>query len=213
MNALYILVSRKGRCKQIHQKKLSESELRKVAELLKNGNNQFMYDVYMNNKDYCIQRLMSKFRADKMVAEDIFTDAVISLREKILNGKLTEIVNVKAYLSGTCKNIWLSELKRSKKDSVRDYGDIEDLYDRKIMELDMHSALAYREEIMNQLRKGLDKLDKKCRGIITSYYMDRRNMNEIAKIFGFANANVAKTTKMRCFNKLKKLVFKDNASK
>ena len=51
------------------------------------------------------------------------------------------------------------------------------------------------------VEKALGQLDKKCKEIIHASCIQNLSMKEVAKKMGFANANVAKTTKCRCYKK------------
>lgn len=56
------------------------------------------------------------------------------------------------------------------------------------------------------VEKGMALLGEKCRRAITLYYYQKKSMQEIASLLGWANENVAKKEKYRCLQKLRQLV-------
>jgi DNA-directed RNA polymerase specialized sigma24 family protein len=51
-------------------------------------------------------------------------------------------------------------------------------------------------------KKAMATLKTKCRRVLSLFYVERYSMKEVAKMMNFANDNVAKTIKSRCFNTL-----------
>ncbi len=63
-----------------------------------------------------------------------------------------------------------------------------------------------KKERIEILNKCIAELGKTCQKVLMYYYFDRRSMNEIAEIMGFASADTAKTKKYKCKKELDKKV-------
>ena len=59
-------------------------------------------------------------------------------------------------------------------------------------------------ELMEQ---ALQHLGEPCKEFLESYYLRKKNMSEIAKEFGYTNADNAKNQKYKCLMRLKKIFF------
>ncbi len=164
---------------------------------LKKGNNDILKTFYEQFANYCKQRLTNENRCSREDAEDIFIESLMNLREKLINGKVKSIANVKSYLYNTCHNMLLVRLEQEAKhqkyasDLERFYYESE--YNREGMEYD--------PELMNITKKSWDLLPERCKDILHLYYVDKVCMKEIAGLMDLSNADVAKTTKSRCYKK------------
>ena len=57
------------------------------------------------------------------------------------------------------------------------------------------------------MEKALGSLGEPCKGLLESYYLQKKDMTEIAATFGYTNADNAKNQKYKCLMRLKKLFF------
>ena len=57
------------------------------------------------------------------------------------------------------------------------------------------------------MEKALLSIGEPCRSLLEAYYLQKRNMAEIAESFGYTNADNAKNQKYKCLTRLKKLFF------
>ena len=53
----------------------------------------------------------------------------------------------------------------------------------------------------------MGSLGEPCKSLLEAFYMQKKGMQEIAGIFGYTNAENAKTQKYKCLMRLKKLFF------
>lgn len=79
-----------------------------------------------------------------------------------------------------------------------------------INEVDDPSQLEASEQNFEKRRlaaeKGLMQLKDKCREAIRLYYLQKKSMEEIAELLGWANEQVARNKKYRCLQKLRQLI-------
>ena len=57
------------------------------------------------------------------------------------------------------------------------------------------------------MEKAIGSLGEPCKSLIEAFYIQKRNMQDIASQFGYTNADNAKNQKYKCLMRLKKLFF------
>ena len=57
------------------------------------------------------------------------------------------------------------------------------------------------------MEAAMSKIGEPCKSLLDAYYIQKKNMQEIAVDFGYTNADNAKTQKYKCLVRLKKLFF------
>jgi len=55
------------------------------------------------------------------------------------------------------------------------------------------------------MEKSMKNLGEPCKSLLEAYYIQKKNMVEIAENFGYTNADNAKNQKYKCLMRLKKL--------
>jgi DNA-directed RNA polymerase specialized sigma subunit len=64
-----------------------------------------------------------------------------------------------------------------------------------------------KEMQFDQLTKAMDQLGEPCSSLLKAFYQDKKNMQEIAELFRYTNAENAKTQKYKCLTRLRKIFF------
>ena len=59
----------------------------------------------------------------------------------------------------------------------------------------------------SMMEKALSGLGEPCKSLLEAFYMEKKNMQEIATEFGYTNAENAKNQKYKCLMRLKKIFF------
>lgn len=135
-------------------------------------------------------------------ARDIFQEAIIVLYEKAKSGSFELHAQLKTYIYEVCRRLWLKKLAINQRFS----GDLanapETIATDEDIELYEHRAKDF--ELMEQ---ALQHLGEPCKELLESYYIRKKNMSEIAKEFGYTNADNAKNQKYKCLMRLKKIFF------
>ena len=57
------------------------------------------------------------------------------------------------------------------------------------------------------MEESLAKVGEPCKTLLEEFYIHKKQMQEIAEMFGYTNADNAKTQKYKCLVRLKKLFF------
>jgi hypothetical protein len=64
-----------------------------------------------------------------------------------------------------------------------------------------------RDQEFVMMEKAIANLGEPCKSLIEAFYIQKRNMQDIASQFGYTNADNAKNQKYKCLMRLKKLFF------
>ena len=192
---------------------MSKAEFEYLVSQLKQGNNQPLQQLTAYKED-CIGMLRNRSNGScrRDDAEDIFIDAVMAFRRNVLQGKAV-FQNVKGYLATICWNKWL-ESSRAKQRHFKKQEEVErQLYvvkeepvDHLVLEEERKAEQTQKNQRFQLITTAMAKLSEKCQQILKLAIIEELPMKEIAQIMGFASANVAKTTKSRCYNRLIKSV-------
>ena len=173
-------------------------DLRQIEASLKADDNKALHFIYTEYGKYCVNRLVSLKSCSIEEAEDLFIEGVMIFREKILRGEIQHLTNTRFYIYKICENRYLAKLKleKSKKNKLSeiehfyylsDYLKSDDDWDQNLLKATMHAWSGMKE---------------RCKDIIHYFYIDQLRMTEIAILMDLANADVAKSTKARCFKHL-----------
>ncbi len=174
-------------------------KLDQIIKSFRTEDNVAFKHIYLNYGKNCISKLM-KFRNCSLEdGEDLFVEALMIFREKILAGNLKELSNLENFLFKICDNNFLAKI-RMEKSKEKKVSDVEFFYYKSDYvseeEEDFHA-------ILGQLtKKAWARLSERCKDIISYFYIDKLKMEEIARLMDFSSPDVAKTTKSRCYKQL-----------
>jgi RNA polymerase sigma factor (sigma-70 family) len=133
-------------------------------------------------------------------ARDIFQEAMIVLYEKVKSGSFELNSQLKTYLYSVCRRLWLKRLNQMQRispevDNLEETIPVEE-------ELERHEQ---RNKDFVVMEQSLNSLGEPCKSLLEAYYLQRKNMVEIAGDFGYTNADNAKNQKYKCLMRLKKI--------
>jgi len=151
---------------------------------------QFLYKEFPK-----IQVNICKSGGTKQEAEEIFTDALILLVEKVSNPKFELTSKLSTYLYGITRFLWMNELKKTKRKYELEWSDTLILMDK---DLDYD---ADKEEQLKQLESVIAQVSQRCQEIFEMFYFKKESMQRIADVLGFTSVNSAKTQKYKCIEK------------
>ncbi len=170
-------------------------EIRK--SLIANDNLALRY-LYVEFGDYCTQNLIKKRRCAEDEADEFFVEAVMILREKVLNGTIDRLTNTRYYLYKTCENLYLARLKsdKAKKAKMTDLQYF--FYESEYTE----EGDTWDEPLSDAATKAWAELTERCKDILYYFYVDALGFAEIVDLMDLSSVDVAKTTKARCYKRL-----------
>lgn len=176
----------------------------KELELLKGlaiNDKKAVETIYRENFN-SIQSLVLNNNGSSDDAKDLFQEAIIVLFEKAKSGQFELNCQLKTYLYSVCRRLWLKRLQQAN----RYTGDLDTVNEVVPVEEDLEEHERKNEEF-RLMEKAIANLGEPCKSLIEAFYIQKRNMQEIASSFGYTNADNAKNQKYKCLMRLKKIFF------
>jgi RNA polymerase sigma factor (sigma-70 family) len=162
---------------------------KKAVETIYKGNYNMVQSLIINNNG----------TADD--AKDIFQEAMIVLYEKARSGTFELNCQIKTYVYSVSRRLWLKKLQQANR-----YSEIGDIDTVVPVEEDLEDH-AKRDQEFEMMEKAISSLGEPCKSLLEAYYLQKKNMQEIASNFGYTNAENAKNQKYKCLMRLKKIFF------
>jgi RNA polymerase sigma factor (sigma-70 family) len=135
-------------------------------------------------------------------AKDVFQEAMIVLYQKAKSGTFELQSQIKTYLYAVSRRIWLKRLLQQNK-FLTSNDNHEELV---IVDEDVEEH-ERRDVEFSMMEKAMNSLGEPCRSLLEAFYLQKRQMQDIASSFGYTNADNAKNQKYKCLMRLKKLFF------
>lgn len=137
-------------------------------------------------------------------ARDIFQEAMIVLYERARTPEFELNCQLKTYLYSVCRRLWLKRLAQSQRyipqvSSIEETVPVEE-------DIELHEQKNLEFQMMERALLGLGE---PCKSLLEAFYIQRRNMSEIAATFGYTNPENAKNQKYKCLLRLRKLFFSE----
>ena len=149
-----------------------------------------------------VQSLVINNNGNSDDARDVFQEMMIVLYEKAGSGSFVLTSQLKTYIYSICRRLWLKRLQQQQK-FISEINSLEETIPVE-EELEMHEQ--QHGELM-MMEKAMLSLGEPCKSLLEAYYLQKKNMTEIAGNFGYTNADNAKNQKYKCLMRLKKLFF------
>ncbi|HET9278810.1 MAG TPA: sigma-70 family RNA polymerase sigma factor [Flavitalea sp.] len=137
-------------------------------------------------------------------ARDVFQEAMIVLYEKARSGSFELNCQLKTYVYSVCRRLWLKRLHQLQKYVPNANG----LEETVSVDEDMEVHDQRNSDFM-MMERALSSIGEPCKSLLEAFYLQKRNMTEIAGTFGYTNADNAKNQKYKCLLRLKKLFFSE----
>jgi RNA polymerase sigma factor (sigma-70 family) len=135
-------------------------------------------------------------------ARDIFQEAMVVLYEKSRDPQFELTCQIKTYLYSICRRLWLKRLQQQSRfgTPVEDFEETVPVEE----EIEAKEQLDADFETMDVAMRSLGE---PCKSLLEAFYIQKKQMVEIAEEFGYTNADNAKNQKYKCLMRLKKLFF------
>ncbi|MBO9571471.1 MAG: sigma-70 family RNA polymerase sigma factor [Chitinophagaceae bacterium] len=167
-------------------------------------NNREAIETIYSSHFGAIQSLIINNNGSSEDARDIFQEAMIVLYEKSRTPDFELNCLIRTYLYSVCRRLWLKKLSQSNRyipeiNGLEETIPVED-------EIEAHEQ---RHEEFQLMEKALGSLGEPCKSLLEAFYLQKKNMSEIAVAFGYTNPENAKNQKYKCLMRLRKLFFTD----
>ena len=151
-----------------------------------------------------VQSLIINNNGSSEDARDIFQEAMIVLYERARSADFQLHCQLKTYLYSICRRLWLKKLAHDQRYIPQVHGIEETVPVEE--EVDLHELKNLEFQLME---KSLLGLGEPCKSLLEAFYIQRKNMSEIASNFGYTNSENAKNQKYKCLIRLRKLFFSE----
>ena len=174
---------------------------KELLEGLALGDKKAVETIYKDNFNM-VQSLVINNNGSAQEAKDVFQEAIIVLLQKARSGSFELNCQIKTYVYSVCRRIWLKKLQQYN----RYTNEVEGMVGTVPVEEDVEEY-EKRDQEFAMMEKAIGSLGEPCKSLIEAFYIQKRNMQDIASQFGYTNADNAKNQKYKCLMRLKKLFF------
>ena len=174
---------------QVLIKGLAKNDRRAIETIYKNNFSMVQAFILNNNGNYDDAR-------------DIFQEAMIVLYENAKTESFVLTCQIKTYVYSICRRLWLKRLQQLN----RYTSQVESLEETIPVEEDIELEEKRNADFII-MERALTSLGEPCKGLLEAFYLQKKDMTEIATTFGYTNADNAKNQKYKCLMRLKKLFF------
>jgi len=179
----------------------AESNEKALLQGLARSDKKAIETIYKENYNM-VQALIINNNGTGEEAKDIFQETMIVLYEKVRSGSFELNCQIKTYVYSVSRRLWLKRLQQMNRYSTG----LENLQETVTVEEEVEEH----ERINNEFQamdKAISSLGEPCKSLLEAYYLQKKNMQEIAISFGYTNADNAKNQKYKCLIRLKKIFF------
>lgn len=136
-----------------------------------------------------VRSMIRKSGGSTSDAADIFQEALLVVYRKFSSGNISVHTSVNAYLFGVCRYLWY----KSQRNRLQMQADTDQVIDDNDAEQWLHE-----DQKVHLAEKVLTMLGNKCRELLLGFYTSGQSMEALARKFGYASVNTAKTRKYKC---------------
>jgi RNA polymerase sigma factor (sigma-70 family) len=172
-----------------------------ILQGLANNDKKAIEAIYKENYNM-VQALVVNNSGNADDAKDIFQEALIVLYEKVKSGTFELNCQIKTYVYSVSRRLWLKRLMHQNRFNLNNDGHEEMVAVEE--DLEEHEQ---RDSEFVLMERAINNLGEPCKSLLEAFYMQKKNMQEIALSFGYTNPDNAKNQKYKCLMRLKKLFF------
>ena len=173
---------------------------RALLEGLATNDKKAIETLYRENYNM-IQALVMNNSGSYEDARDIFQEALIVLFEKVKSGNFELNCQIRTFVFSVSKRLWLKKLLLQNRFQISEGHEEVVSVDE---EMEEHER---RNNEFVMMERAMGGLGEPCKSLLESFYLQKKNMQEIAQDFGYTNSENAKNQKYKCLMRLKKLFF------
>ena len=173
--------------------------------------------VYKKCKSSALQflRKINYQSNERIDIEDIFHDSIIIFHEKIRSSDFVLTSSLQTYLNSVCRFQLLKKIEKNNAVEFNDNNENDDENDdsmrfNPLITDSLEEFEDSSEQQYNAIEKALEKMKAAgghCYELLTLFWYHKKNMNELAEIFGYTNAANTKNQKAKCQKRLEKITF------
>lgn len=136
-------------------------------------------------------------------AEDVFQDALLVYYEKTRQGSLNLQRGEKEYIFGIARYLWAKRYRENMRHTSLD--ELVAAYEGGKLE-PQWAELPEQRVAGQQVIRILQRAGQRCMQLLTAFYYEKLDMDNVASRFGFSGKRSATVQKFKCLQKVKQLV-------
>jgi len=167
-------------------------------------NNRIITETYNKYREPFLGFAQKNYGLSRGITEDIYQETMLAFHKNVLDGKMNNLnVSVQTYLFAIGKNKIIDYLRLTNKGinieiipdilSLDEDDRFNNLYNDEESTINKRNMIVY---------KAVSQMENPCKKILTLFYWQGKNMNEIAEQMNYNSSDVAKTAKSRCMKKI-----------
>ena len=176
---------------------LTETEFTTLLAALKDGDDRLFERVYLAQFKYCMEKLMSFDKLSEQHAYDATMDAVLKMRDLLLEGKV-HYGNLRHLFVKIDRQLYYRKAGRELPTELQDVQDIP------LMQAIEEDEVVLLEPLYRKMEAAFKQLGDSCRELLKRHFYDRQQLKEIATADG-TNYATLRQQKGRCIKRLQKL--------
>jgi len=144
-----------------------------------------------------VVRLVLENSGNIDLAKDIFQDGLVIFIEKIYHQNLVLTCSVSTYLYSICRNLWLEQLRKDRKNIP--LNDSYDYPEENISIIGNDGA----PDVYEEVQCAIEALGEPCKKLLESFYYKKMSWEKIASSLGYASAASARNQKYNCLEHIR----------
>ncbi len=172
-----------------------------IVEQLRKGNQQAIRNLYQLSFPECAS-FIKKNSGTHSDAEDFFQEALVVLYRKVSDSNFRLTSNIKTFLYGITRNLWLNELRKRSKSGLKLVMDEHSDKEYILTEEDQVEAKQEEEQKHQLIAKAIQTMQGNCKDVLVNFYFKKMSLREIAAAMGFTE-QYAKKRRYKCMKSLK----------
>lgn len=176
----------------------------KIIQMLREGKDTVAFTKLYDHLPK-VEKLIRNNSGSNADARDIFQDALIIFHQKVKGGELKLTASIGTFLYSICRNLWMDELRRRKKQPSAELHS-------EFSAADESEKASMKERLLILAEKAIRQTGKKCEDLLIKFYIHKMSMQDIARQLGYSSVNTAKTRKYKCLERAKQNLRTINAS-
>jgi len=180
-------------------KRFSQKE---IIRAIKSNDTEFIESIY--NENYPgIKAYINSNSGNNHDAQEIVQKGIVHICKKASENKLNIKKDLNALLFSICKNMWLKDLERRRKEIKNKTGIIEHFYNE-------HATIKDPDEmeLFDLFEKHLNNLKPTCQKVLRMHFKGI-SYKDMAVLLNINSANYLKSLKFKCKEELKKNISND----
>lgn len=175
---------------------------------IKAGRYELLDELYAAHRSAFLTYAQRQLYATEEDAADCFQDAVIAFYKNVQSGRMTELTcAMRTYLFGIGKRLVYRRNQQRNREMPTDPSEGVALINDPTGDHDLSLLNRFEDDHRKQLlARALPLLGDTCKQVLTLFYYHHYPIESIQDALGFSSSGAVRIKKMRCLDKLKKLL-------